>query len=117
MTQEVVVGTADSEVEAEIIAGRLRAEGIPVRVRYDSQSGVPRQVAPSGLGYGPGGFRVVVPVEHAALANELLSGIEPRAPGRRPLFRAVSILVLIAFVLVWVPGVLGELRALFSSGR
>jgi len=73
---------ADSEVDAEIIASRLRAEGIPVRVRYDSQSGVPRQIAPSGLGFGPGGFRVAVPAEHAAAARELLDpplrGVELR---------------------------------------
>jgi len=113
MAEEVIVGTADSEVDAEIIASRLRAEGIPVRVRYDSQSGVPRQIAPSGLGFGPGGFRVAVPAEHAAAARELLADVEPPARRRSPLFRVIAILVLLAFVLVWIPGVIGALQVLF----
>ena len=112
--EEVIVGATDSEVDAEIIASRLRAEGIPVRVRYDSQAGVPRQIAPSGLGFGPGGFRVAVPAEHAAAAQELLSDVEPRPSSRSPLFRAIAIIVLVSFVLVWVPGIIGALQALFG---
>lgn len=117
MAEEVIVAVADHEVEAEIIAGRLRAEGIPVRIRYDSQTGVPRQIAPSGLGFGPGAFRVAVPVERAGAARELLSDTEPEPARRSPLFRVVALIVLAAFVLVWVPGVIGTLQALFGVGR
>ena len=117
MAEEIVVATADAEVEAEIIAGRLRAEDIPVRIRYDSQAGIPRQIAPSGLGYGPGAFRVVVAAEDAAAARDLLGDVGPAAANRRPLFRAVAILVLVSFVLVWVPGIIGALQALFGGPR
>lgn len=117
MGEEVIVAAADSEVDAEVIAGRLRAEGIPVRVRYDSQIGVPRQIAPSGLGFGPGGFRVAVSAEHAVAARDLLSDIETRPSRRSAPFRAIAVVVLASFVLVWVPGVIGALQALFGSGR
>ena len=117
MAAEVIVGAVDSEVDAEIIASRLRAAGIPVRVRYDSQAGVPRQIAPSGLGFGPGAFRVAVPADHAAAARELLSDVEPRRSSRSPVFRGIAIVVLVSFVLVWIPGVIGALQALFGSGR
>jgi hypothetical protein len=117
MAEEFVVATADGEVEAEIIAGRLRAEHIPVRIRYDSQAGIPRQIAPSGVGYGPGAFRVVVSADDAAAARDLLADVEPTVASRRPLFRAVAILVLISFVLVWVPGIIGALQALFGGPR
>lgn len=114
---EVIVGTADSELDAEIVASRLRAEGIPVRVRYDSQAGVPRQIAPAGLGYGPGGFRIAVPSEHAAAARDILADVEPPSRHRSPIFRAVAILVLVAFVLVWIPGVIGALQEVLGIGR
>lgn len=117
MGEEVVVGTADSEVEAEIIAGRLRAESIPVRIRYDSQAGIPRQIAPSSVGFGPGAFRVVVLAEHATAARDLLADVDAPRPSRRPLFRAVALLVLISFVLVWVPGIIGALLAVFGAPR
>jgi hypothetical protein len=108
---EVVVAAADAEVEAEIIAGRLRAEHIPVRVRYDSQP------VPSGLGYGLGAFRVAVPAEHAAAASDLLADVGERPASRSRLFRAVAIIVLVSFLLVWVPGVIGTLQALFGPPR
>lgn len=114
---EVVVATADSEVDAEVIASRLRAANIPARIRYDSQAGIPRQIAPSGLGFGPGAFRVAVPAQHAADARDLVSDVDTRPSGRSPLFRATAIALLIAFALVWVPGVIGALAALFSSPR
>ena len=114
---EVIVGTADSEIDAEIVASRLRAEGIPVRVRYDSQAGVPRQIAPAGLGYGPGGFRIAVPSEHAVAARDILADVEPLSRRRSPVFRAVAILVLVAFVLVWIPGVIGALQEVLGIGR
>jgi len=118
---EVIVGTVDSEIDAEIVASRLRAEGIPVRVRYDSQAGVPRQIAPAGpvdgLGYGPGGFRIAVPSEHAVAARDILADVEPLSRRRSPIFRAVAILVLVAFVLVWIPGVIGALQEVLGIGR
>ena len=114
---EVVVATADSEVDAEVIASRLRAADIPARIRYDSQVGIPRQIAPSGLGFGPGAFRVAVSAEHAAAARDLVSDVEVRPARRSPVLRAVSIVLLIAFALVWVPGVIGALAAIFGSSR
>lgn len=117
MEPEVVVAATDGEVDSEIIAGRLRAENIPVRIRYDSPAGIPRQIAPSGLGFGPGAFRVTVPAEHVAAARELLSDVETRPSRRSPLFRAIAIVLLASFVLVWVPGVIGALLALFGSPR
>ena len=115
MADEVIVGAADNEIEAEIIASRLRAEGIPVRVRYESQAGIPRQLAPAGLGFGPGGFRIAVPTSQADAARALLSDVEPPSPHRHPLFRVVAILVLVSFVLVWVPGLFNLLQAVFGS--
>ena len=115
--EEVVVATADNEVEAEVIASRLRAANIPARIRYDSQAGIPRQIAPSGLGFGPGAFRVAVPAEHAAEARELVSEVETRPSRRSPVLRAIAIVVLISFALVWIPGVIGALAALFGSSR
>jgi len=112
---EVIVGTADGEIEAEIIASRLRAEGIQVRVRFESQAGIPRQLAPSGSGYGLGGFRIAVPVTEADAARALLSDLEPPSPRRHPLFRLVAILVLISFVLAWVPGLVNLLQAVFGT--
>ena len=115
MSEEVIVGTADSEVAAEIIASRLRAEGIPVRVRYDSQVGVPRQIAPSGIGFGPGAFRVAVPGDRADEARAVLADVEPEPARRNPLFRAVALVLLVAFVLVSIPGAINGVLALFGS--
>ena len=114
---EVVVATVDSEPVAELIADRLRSDGIPARVRFDSQIGIPRQIAPAGLGFGPGAFRVAVLASDAGRAHDLLAEAEPLRRGRSPAFRAVALVLLIAFVLVWVPGVLDELRAFFDLGR
>ncbi|HUQ17801.1 MAG TPA: DUF2007 domain-containing protein [Candidatus Saccharimonadales bacterium] len=115
MTDEVIVGTAADEIQAEIIAGRLRAEGIRARVRFESQAGIPRQLAPSGSGYGLGGFRIAVPATEADAARALLSGDEPAVTGRHPVLRAVAILVLVSFVLALVPGLVDLLQAIFGS--
>jgi hypothetical protein len=114
---EVIVATVDSEPVAELIAGRLRSEGVPARVRFDSQIGVPRQIAPAGLGFGPGAFRVAVLASDAGRARDVLAESEPLRRGRSPAFRAFALVLLIAFVLVWVPGVLDELRVMFDLGR
>jgi hypothetical protein len=115
--EEVIVATVDSEPIAELIAGRLRAEGIAVRVRFDSQAGIPRQIAPAGLGFGPGAFRVAVATTDAAAARELLADPGPQRSRRSPLFRALALVVLASFVLVWVPGIIGALQALFGLAR
>jgi len=114
---EVVVATGDSEVDAEVIASRLRAANIPTRIRYESQAGIPRQIAPSGLGFGPGAFRVAVPAEHAAEAREIISDVEIRPSRRSPLFRAIAIVLLVSFALVWIPGVISAIAAVFGSLR
>ncbi|HEV2249511.1 MAG TPA: DUF2007 domain-containing protein, partial [Candidatus Limnocylindria bacterium] len=108
---EAIVAAVDSEPTAELVAGRLRAEGIAARVRYDSQAGIPRQIAPAGLGFGPGAFRVAVAAGDADRARELLADAEPHQRGRSPMFRLVALLVLIAFVVVWIPGIIDGLRA------
>lgn len=112
--EEVTVAAADSEPIAELIAGRLRAEGIAARVRYESQAGIPRQIAPAGLGFGPGGFRVAVGAQDAERARELLADAQPLERGRSPVFKAVATVVLIAFVLSFVPSILGLIQALFG---
>lgn len=40
---------------------------------------------------------------------------DPPPRERGPLFRLIAILVLIAFVLVWVPGVVNGLQSIFGS--
>jgi len=113
----VVVAAVASEAVAELMAGRLRAEGIAARVRYDSQAGIPRQIAPAGLGFGPGAFRVAVVAGDADRARELLADAEPLRRGRSPAFRAVAVVLLIAFVLVWIPGIIDAIRAFFEPAR
>ncbi len=103
---EVIVASADSEPIAELIAGRLRAEGIAARVRYESQAGTPRQLAPVGLGFGPGGFRVAVIGRDADRARELLADAAPEPYRRRPVLRAIATLMLIAILLSFIPGLL-----------
>ena len=111
---EVIVATVDTEPVAELIAGRLRTEGITARVRYESQAGIPRQIAPAGLGFGPGAFRVAVSASDAGRARDVLGDAEPLRRGRSPAFRAIALVLLIAFVLVWIPGIIGAVRAFFE---
>ena len=114
---EEIVATVDTEAIAELIAGRLRTEGITARVRYESQAGIPRQIAPAGLGFGPGGFRVAVAASDAGRAREVLADAEPLRRGRSPAFRGVALVLLIAFVLVWIPGIVDAIRAFFALAR
>lgn len=115
--EEVIVAAVDSEPIAELIAGRLRAEGIAARVRYESQAGIPRQIAPAGLGFGPGGFRVAVVASDAGRARELLGEGAPEAYRRRSVLRAVATLVLVALLLSFIPGVVQLLGILFGLDR
>lgn len=115
--EEAIVAAVDSEPIAELIAGRLRAEGIVARVRYESQAGIPRQIAPFGLGFGPGGFRVAVLASDAGRARELLAEAAPEAYRRRPVLRAVATLLLIAILLSFIPNVLLLLGILFGLER
>lgn len=92
--KEVIVAAVDSEPIAELIAGRLRAEGVAVRVRYDSQAGIPRQIAPAGLGFGPGAFRVAVAASDAGRAREILGEAEPAPRRDRPVLRIVAAILL-----------------------
>jgi hypothetical protein len=104
--EEVIVAAVDTEPVAELIAGRLRAEGLASRVRYESQAGIPRQIAPAGLGFGPGASRVAVIASDAGRAREILAEAAPEPYRRRPVLRAVAMLVLIALLLSFIPGVL-----------
>ena len=114
---EVIVAAVDSEPIAELIAGKLRAEGIAARVRYDSQAGIPRQIAPGGLGFGPGAFRIAVVASDGGRARELLAEAAPERYRRRPVLRAVATLVLIAILLSFIPGVVQLLGILFGLDR
>jgi hypothetical protein len=111
---EVIVATVDSEPVAELIAARLRAAGIAARVRFDSQSGIPRQLAPVGLGFGPGAFRVAVFASDAGRARDLLADVEPQPYRRRPVLRAVATILLILALLSVIPGVIQGLAMLFG---
>lgn len=42
---------------------------------------------------------------------------EPLRRGRSPLFRIVALLLLIAFVLVWIPGIIDAMRVFFEIAR
>jgi hypothetical protein len=114
MPSEVIVAATDSEAIAEVFASRLRAEGIKPRVFYDSQTGVPRQIAPSGLGFGPGAFRVAVLERDAKRAQRLLkdAGNAPARP--RHVVRAVATILLVLFLLTWIPGTIDLLRVAFG---
>ncbi len=58
-----------------------------------------------------------MPAEHAAEAREIVSEVETRPSRRSPLFRAIAIVLLVSFVLVWVPGVIGAIAAVFGLPR
>lgn len=99
--EEIVVATVDSEPVAELIAGRLRIEGIAVRVRYDSLIGMPRQMMTGALGFAAGTFRVSVTAADAGRARAILAAAERIVPTDRtapraglPLRRIVSGLLL-----------------------
>lgn len=114
---EVVVAVVDTEVVAEVIAERLRTEGIAARVRYDSTLGIPRQIAPAGLGLALGAFRVAVSAADAAPAREVIAEAGPRTERSRPVQRAISVLLLIAFVASFIPGTIELFRVLLGLGR
>ena len=111
------MATVDSEPIAELIAGRLGAEGIPARVRFDSQAGIPRQIAPAGLGFGPGAFRVAVLASDAARAREALADAPPEAYRSRPVLRAIATILVIVALLSFIPGVIQGVALLFGVDR
>ncbi|HVR89189.1 MAG TPA: hypothetical protein VHG53_06555 [Candidatus Limnocylindria bacterium] len=115
--EEVIVAAVDSEPVAELIASRLRAEGIAARVRYESQVGIPRQIAPAGLGFGLGAFRVAVALRDAGRARKIVADAEPQTYRPRPVLRAISTVLLIAFLLSIIPGVVQALSILFGLDR
>jgi hypothetical protein len=57
-------------MEAEIIAARIRAAGIPVRVNGSSVTGI---FGPGFQGATPLGFRVEVPQRHLSAARDILN--------------------------------------------
>jgi hypothetical protein len=114
---EVIVATVDSEPIAELIAGKLRAEGVPARVRFDSQSGIPRQIAPSGLGFGPGAFRVAVFAHDAGRARDILSDAEPLPHRSRPVLRAIATILVILALISFIPGLVQAVALLLGLDR
>jgi len=42
---------------------------------------------------------------------------EPLRRGRSPVFRAVALVLLVAFVLVWIPGIVDAFHAFFDAAR
>jgi len=115
--EEAIVAATDSEPIAELIAGRLRTEGIAARVRYDSQAGIPRQIAPAGLGFGLGAYRIAVAASDTGRAREILADGAPQAYRRRPVLRAVAAIALIAILLSFIPGVVQLLSIVFGLDR
>jgi hypothetical protein len=111
---EVFVAATDSEAVAEAFAARLRAERIRSRISYDSPVGLPRQIAPSGLGFGPGAFRVTVAERDAERARELLAEAGDAPVRSRPVLRVIAAVLLIAFLLTWIPATIELLRLAFS---
>lgn len=111
------MATVDSEPVAELVAGRLRAEGIAARVRYESQAGIPRQLAPGGLGFGTGAFRVAVAARDAGRARDILGEAEPPTYVRRPVLRAIAAILLIATLLLLIFGVVQPVDVLFGGYR
>jgi hypothetical protein len=114
---EVIVATVDSEPVAELIAGRLRSAGVPARVRFDSQIGVPRQIAPAGLGFGPGAFRVAVFAHDAGRARDILADAEPQRSRSRPVLRAIATTLAILLLLSFIPGLVQAAALLFGLDR
>jgi hypothetical protein len=112
--EEVVVATVDNEPVAELIAGRLRVEGIAVRVRFDSQSGIPRQLVPGALGFGPGAFRVSVLAADAGRARDILRESEDAPRRDRRVLRTIAAIML-AFVLFALLQSVVQLFALLSG--
>lgn len=112
---EAIVATVDSEPIAEMIAGRLRAEGIGARVRFESQAGIPRQIAPQGLGFGPGAFRVAVAASDAGRARDVLRDAGPSPSRPRPMVRAIAVILLLGFLVSFIPGVISLLNALMGN--
>ena len=94
---DVEVEVTSDEIEAEILRGRLEAEGIPARVAYRSQIGMPRGWSPGGLGFGIGSFSVRVPEAYADQAREVLG---PREPVPVPATTRSKVVTLIAIVLL-----------------
>jgi len=88
------VATVDSEAVAELIAGRLQTDGILARVRYDSQAGIPRQIAPAALGFGPGAFRIAVAARDADRAREALADAEGAPRRDRRVLRTIAAILL-----------------------
>jgi len=115
--EELIVATVDSEPVAELIAGRLRSEGVRARVRFESQAGIPRQIAPAGLGFGPGAFRVAVFARDAGRAREILADAEPEPYRSRPVLRVVATILVILLLLSFIPGLLQAVALLFGLER
>jgi len=115
--EEVLVAPVASEPVAELIAGRLRAEGVPARVRFDSQSGIPRQIAPAGLGFGPGAFRVAVFAHDAGRARGILADAEPQRYRSRPVLRAIATILVIVALISFIPGLVQAVALLFGLER
>lgn len=115
-TADVEVGVTADELEAEIIRALLESEGIPARVAYRSQMGLPRGWSPAGLGFGPGNFAVRVPAQFAAEAREVIGSAESQRPRPRPPSRVVTIvatLLLIGFLLPMWLSLSQQIRELF----
>lgn len=112
---DVEVAVTSDELEAEIIRGRLEAEGIPARVAYRSSIGVPRGWSPTGLGFGIGSFSVRVPDTYVRQARDVLEIREPersRPRGVSPVVSLIAIVLLIGFLFAnasYVVNVLPEL--------
>ena len=56
-----------------------------------------------------------MPADRADEARTILADADPVPARRNPLLRVIAVILLVAFVLVWVPGVINALLAVFGS--
>ena len=95
---EAVVQRFEDELESEMAASMLRANGIDARVRFRATMGVPRPIAPLRVMAPSGEYELVVDPHNVDRAMELLeaSGPPSARPGR---YRWLGLIMLAAFVL------------------
>ena len=95
---EVVVQIYEDEIESEMAASMLRANGIEARVRFRATMGVPRPIAPLRVMAPSGGYELVVVQRDVDAAAALLDASGP--PSARPRrYRWLGLIMLAAFVL------------------
>ncbi len=74
----VRVYSANTLLEGEAVKAYLTSQGIPVFLKYDTQSNI------GGIAWGPlGGAQLLVPAEKAAKAAALIAQTEKKTAGQK----------------------------------